>query len=133
MPGSVHSPRTGKVAYRPFMDRSSIGRRLRQARADRGWSLREVGDRAGVRFGYIGEIEQGSRNPTLDVLEKLAQVYGLRAEVELLDQSEPATSASDAAALDEIRRLLPAAPDDLKAAVVVMLRSAVGARDRRVG
>ena len=45
-------------------------KRLREAQ---GWSQEELADRAGVHRTYVSGVERGIRNPTITVLEKLAE------------------------------------------------------------
>lgn len=49
-----------------------MGLLLRQWRDRRGWSLRELGERAGVSYVTIHKIEAGTLSPTVATLEKLA-------------------------------------------------------------
>lgn len=51
-----------------------VGDRLREARVHRGLSKKQLAKQARIDRGYLGEIEQGSRNPTLDVMWRLACV-----------------------------------------------------------
>lgn len=49
-----------------------FGRKLRQMRKERGFTQEELGEKAGVCYKYIGEIERGEKNPTLLVIYKIA-------------------------------------------------------------
>lgn len=49
-----------------------FGRKLRQMRKERGLTQEELGEKAGVCYKYIGEIERGEKNPTLLVIYKIA-------------------------------------------------------------
>lgn len=50
----------------------SMSLRLRAWREQRGWSLRELGERSGVSYVTIQRIEAGTMSPTVATLEKLA-------------------------------------------------------------
>jgi transcriptional regulator with XRE-family HTH domain len=50
----------------------------------RGWSQEDYAERAGIHRTYVSDIERGSRNPTITVVEKLAKPLGVRPG-ELLD------------------------------------------------
>lgn len=50
---------------------------LREDREDRGWSLRDLGMTVGMNKTYLGDIELGKRNPTVNSLEKIVAGYGL--------------------------------------------------------
>lgn len=46
---------------------------LRQWRERRGWSLRQLGERSGVSYVNISNIESGKLDPRLSTLERLAR------------------------------------------------------------
>ncbi len=50
----------------------AFGLRLRQLRKAKGWSLLELSVRADVNHNYLSDIENGRRNPTLNVLHRLS-------------------------------------------------------------
>lgn len=57
-----------------------IGQLLKDLRDERGWSLREFGLIVGMNKTYLGDIELGKRNPTMNSLEKIVAGYGLTVE-----------------------------------------------------
>lgn len=54
-----------------------IGQLLKDLRDERCWSLREFGLIVGMNKTYLGDIELGKRNPTINSLEKIVAGYGL--------------------------------------------------------
>lgn len=54
-----------------------IGQLLKDLRDERGWSLREFGLIVGMNKTYLGDIELGKLNPTINSLEKIVAGYGL--------------------------------------------------------
>ena len=50
---------------------------LQYARERLGLSKRQLAIRSGVHPSYIGHLESGRKKPSLDVLERLAEVLGL--------------------------------------------------------
>jgi len=50
---------------------------LKQWRERRGWSLRQLGERSGVSFANISNIEAGKLDPRLSTLERLARALGI--------------------------------------------------------
>lgn len=54
-----------------------IGQLLKDLRDERGWSLREFDLIVGMNKTYLGDIELGKRNPTINSLEKIVAGYGL--------------------------------------------------------
>ena len=53
--------------------RADFGRRLRQLRSDRGWTLAEVAERSGLAISTISKAERGVISLTYDRLSQLAR------------------------------------------------------------
>lgn len=65
----------------PLSQRTAFGARLRELRTDLGWSQEEFAHRANLDRTYVSGVERGVRNPTLDVITRLADTL----EVEVAD------------------------------------------------
>jgi transcriptional regulator with XRE-family HTH domain len=59
--------------------RIRLGRNLRRLRDEKGLSQEAFAHEAGIHRTYISDIERGSRNPTVTVVEKIAQALGTTA------------------------------------------------------
>jgi transcriptional regulator with XRE-family HTH domain len=57
--------------------RSRFGARVRQLRNERGWSQEAFANRACLHRTYIGSIERGEQNISLENIEKLAATLGI--------------------------------------------------------
>lgn len=55
--------------------RSRIGRNIRALRKAQGWSQEALGEKADLSYKFVGEIERGLVNPSLDSLMKIADVF----------------------------------------------------------
>lgn len=55
-----------------------LARNLRRLRQEKGWSQEAFAFEAGVHRTYVSDLERGSRNPTLTVVEKLAKALGVK-------------------------------------------------------
>ncbi|WP_109794313.1 helix-turn-helix domain-containing protein [Minwuia thermotolerans] len=64
--------------------RLRLGQNIRRLRQSQGWSQEQFAFEAGIHRTYISDLERGTRNPTITVVEKLAAALGARAG-ELLD------------------------------------------------
>ncbi len=53
-------------------ERILLGRRIRGLRNIKGWTQEELGRRADLSYKFIGEIERGQQNPSLDTIVKIA-------------------------------------------------------------
>lgn len=52
---------------------NSFGQAVRELRVVSGLTQEELADRAGLDRSYIGGVERGDRNPSLSVIEKIAE------------------------------------------------------------
>ena len=59
--------------------RQRLARNLRRFRDAKGWSQEKFAFEANIHRTYVSDIERGSRNPTITVLEKLAAPLGVSA------------------------------------------------------
>ena len=50
--------------------------RLRELRAERGWSQGDLGERLGVSRQSVNAIETGKYDPSLPLAFKIAEVFG---------------------------------------------------------
>jgi transcriptional regulator with XRE-family HTH domain len=66
----------------------SLAQRLRVLRAERGWTLNQAAERAGVQPETISDAEHGKRRPYTPTLAKIAAAYGVPVE-ELLEEPVP--------------------------------------------
>ncbi|WP_299724067.1 helix-turn-helix transcriptional regulator [Devosia sp.] len=61
-----------------------FGRRVREVRHDRGWTQEQLAFEAGVKRAYISEVENGQRNVSLDVVDKLANALDVSPDILML-------------------------------------------------
>lgn len=52
----------------------TFGENVRRVRLERGMTIEALADEVGLAYTYVGQIERGRRNPTLDVVERFAAV-----------------------------------------------------------
>ncbi|MEW6016464.1 MAG: helix-turn-helix transcriptional regulator [Pseudomonadota bacterium] len=65
----------------------ALGRKLRNLRAERGWTQAEVCRRTGLSRPYISQLENGRETPSAAALKELAGVYGTSLDF-LLDTAQ---------------------------------------------
>jgi XRE family aerobic/anaerobic benzoate catabolism transcriptional regulator len=109
----------------------SLAARVRQARARRGMTRKQLARDSGVSERYLAQIEAGRGNISVLVLRRLAKALNLSIEILLLEGPEPAVELVHTI---EFLRRLPAG--DLKLAHRMLLDSFGGgdpaARHRRI-
>ncbi len=60
--------------------KQQLGMRIAYLRKQKGWSQLDLSLQANVNRNYISDLEKGRRNPTLDVLERISDAFGIRLE-----------------------------------------------------
>lgn len=80
---------------------AAVVRLLGEIRAQTGMTMEELADRAEVHRTYIGLLEQGKRQPTIDTAARIAEALGVRLSnllVQAEDRLDQAAPNSDIAA-----------------------------------
>lgn len=57
--------------------RHALGNNLRRLRRERGLSQEAFAEKAGIHRTYVGGIERGDRNVTLETVERIADAFDL--------------------------------------------------------
>ena len=57
--------------------RQSLGAVVTRLRTDRKWSQQKLADKAGYSMSYISGVELGKRNPSLEMIQAVVQVFDL--------------------------------------------------------
>lgn len=63
-----------------------LAKNLRDLREQHGWSQEVLADEAGLHRTYIGSVERGERNISIDNIDKLAKAFGITAASLLEEQ-----------------------------------------------
>ena len=61
--------------------------RLRELRAERGWSQGDLGERLGVSRQSVNAIETGKYDPSLPLAFRIARLFGQPIEAIFLDEA----------------------------------------------
>lgn len=54
-----------------------LGMRIKFLRNERGWSQEDLALEANINKNYLSDLENGRRNPSLDILERIANAFGM--------------------------------------------------------
>jgi transcriptional regulator with XRE-family HTH domain len=78
MPSRTATLRATPVSQLPEIERtvSGIGAKVAKARAERGWSLAQLAERAGLSTAAVHKIEKSGMTPTIASLMKVAAALG---------------------------------------------------------
>lgn len=95
-----------------------LGTRVRDFRTRRGWTQETLGERAELSYKFIGEIERGSGNPTVDSIDQIARAFGIDVgelfRRDTPDVTYPPFSADDFAVVRDARQQLSSLEDIMK-------------------
>jgi transcriptional regulator with XRE-family HTH domain len=58
-------------------ERKALGRRVREIRKAKGFTLEQLGEKANLSYKYLGELERGNVNISFDSLLKIASVLDI--------------------------------------------------------
>lgn len=70
--GIIRIARAGQAPEEPPAP-LDLGRRVRDLRKERGWTLQQAADHAGLARSTLSKIENGQMSPTYEALKKLAE------------------------------------------------------------
>lgn len=68
------------------MDRFVIGARIKEARLKKKLTQEQLAERADIGFYYMGEIERGQKQPSLNVFVQIVEALGVSADSLLKDE-----------------------------------------------
>ena len=100
-PGHMTTRKQSKAASAGPADAINrhLGRRVKQLRGDRGWSLEALASASGVSRSMLSQIEREQANPTLAVTLRIAQAFAMTLG-ELLQAPSAASSVTIIRAAD---------------------------------
>lgn len=69
----------GAVKHRESRTLSeAVGAELTRLRVARGWSQQKLADKLGYTERYIGQLERGTKSPTLRTIADIAEVFSTK-------------------------------------------------------
>lgn len=77
-----------KAEYDALEPEFDIIRTMIKARKEQNITQKELSERTGITQADISRIENGSRNPSLDMLKRLAKGLGMRLKLEFVPESK---------------------------------------------
>lgn len=86
-----------------------LGKRIRSLRVARGWTQQNLGEKAGISYKFIGEIERGKQNPSFSILAKISEALNIDLK-ELFRFSHEILSRKELE--NEVKRIIKDMTDD---------------------
>jgi transcriptional regulator with XRE-family HTH domain len=74
----VGRPVSGKLARKTDTTGQSLGAVITELRVKKGWGYQDVAHKVGCSPSYMSGIEHGKQNPTLKVIQAIADVHGIK-------------------------------------------------------
>lgn len=89
------------------MNTSSIGKRIRMYRENKGWRQEDFAEKIGLSVTYTGMIERGEKVPKLETFITIANTLGVSADLLLADVLETGYDVKSSIMTEEIAKLSP--------------------------
>jgi len=96
-----------------------LGDRIRVLRLDKGLSQEQLGERSGLHTNYIGQIERGEKNLTIESLQKISRSLDIPLE-QLFHSIDPLYAQSE---LGQIVVMLSERPITDRALVLSLIKT----------
>lgn len=99
------------------LNKTELGRKIRQARLDKGYTQQELAQKVGIGNVYLGEVERGQKMPSLNSFIKILEALNVSADYILREE----LSAGREHIYDEItKKLDPLTPKQRKTAADIL-------------
>ena len=95
LPKTIHSI---EKEVRTIVDSKIIGERLRAYRIQKGWSQEILAERAELHHTYIGQLERGEKNATIESIYKVTTALNIPLSA-LFENISPSSEVQDYASL----------------------------------
>ncbi len=76
-----------EVQYEEMRPEFDIIRTMVEARKEKGITQKELAERTGITQADISRIENGTRNPSLNMIKRLAKGMGMRLRLEFIPEA----------------------------------------------
>jgi len=104
------------------MNTSSIGKRIRKYREEKGWRQEDFAEKIGLSVTYTGMIERGEKIPKLETFITIANVLGVSADLLLADVLSTGYNIKSSEMTEEISSLTPSERDRIYSVVTAMIK-----------
>lgn len=106
------------------MTKEEFGKRIYDIRKQLGLSQYDFAHHCGIPEGYVGHLELGNRNPTLETMDKIAKAVGMSLG-EFLADDVPVVREADQTVnrvIAQVMKIPPESRDDLAEIIRLITR-----------
>lgn len=89
------------------MDSITLGKRIREARVNKKYTQQRLAEEAGIGVMYLGEIERGTKMPSLKIFIKIIEALDISADYVLRDELSSGEQYIFDEITDKLRGLTP--------------------------
>ncbi len=104
------------------MNTSSIGKRIRKYREEKGWRQEDFAEKVGLSVTYTGMIERGEKVPKLETFITIANVLEVSADLLLADVLLTGYNVKSSEMTEEIAALTSSERDRIYSVVNTMIK-----------
>jgi transcriptional regulator with XRE-family HTH domain len=105
--------------------RNAMGMRIREIRQQRGMTVSELADAAGLTAGHVSRIERGMSMPSFVAASRIADVLGMHASELATVQRHQITTDADLVATLTSRGLDPRIAEEIRTKISTPARQAL--------
>ena len=99
------------------MEKAALGKRIREARIEKGYTQQVLANEAGIGLMYLGEIERGVKMPSLSIFIKIVDALDVSADYVLRDELK----SGERFIFDDLTdKLAPLSPKQRKTATEIL-------------
>lgn len=99
------------------MERMALGKRIREARIQKGYTQQDLADRAEIGTVYLSEIERGVKMPSLKIFVRIIDALEVSADYVLRDELP---SGKEYICMEITEKLLALTPGQRKTATDIL-------------
>lgn len=104
------------------MNTSSIGKRIRKYREEKGWRQEDFAEKTGLSVTYTGMIERGEKVPKLETFITIANALEVSADLLLADVLSTGYTVKSSEMTEKIASLSPSERDRIYSVVNTMIQ-----------
>lgn len=89
------------------MDKAALGKKIREARVQKGYTQHALAEKADIGVMYMGEIERGSKMPSLNIFINLINALDISADYVLRNELTSGQNYVYDEITDKLKHLTP--------------------------
>ena len=90
-----------QAAYQKLRPKLELGQQILELRLERGWTQKELAKKAGTKQANISRLENALLNPSIEMLQKVANALGAELSVQIMPEGQAVQVSQEHTAVSE--------------------------------